>query len=162
MQDAADGAWAYEQLTLGFNYRLTDLQAALGLSQTARIDQYVATRFGLARRYESLLADLPIGLPWQHPDSYSAWHLYVVRLRLDELELSQRQIFDSMRAGGIGVNLHYIPVYRQPYFRAMGFRRAAYPEAESYYAEAITLPLFPTMTEAQQDEVASVLHQVIA
>jgi UDP-4-amino-4,6-dideoxy-N-acetyl-beta-L-altrosamine transaminase len=162
MQDAADGAWAYEQLTLGFNYRLTDLQAALGLSQTARIDQYVATRFGLARRYESLLADLPIGLPWQHPDSYSAWHLYVVRLRLDELELSQRQIFDSMRAGGIGVNLHYIPVYRQPYFRAMGFRRAAYPEAESYYAEAITLPLFPSMTEAQQDEVASVLHQVIA
>jgi len=162
MHNVEEGAWAYEQLTLGFNYRLTDLQAALGLSQAARIDTYVAARHSLAQRYNSLLAGLPVQLPWQHADSYSGWHLYVVRLNLREIKLSRRQVFEALRAKGIGVNLHYIPIYRQPYFSAIGFPRDDYPEAERYYAEAITLPLFPTMTTAQQDEVVSAVQQVIA
>ncbi len=149
MTHAPDGLWYYQQLELGFNYRMTDLQAALGLSQMKRLDNFVAQRHALARRYDQLLENTGIVTPWQRPDCYSGMHLYIVRVPRQ----AHSCIFEQMRAGGVGVNLHYIPVYRQPYYERMGFRREDYPEAERYYAEAISLPLYPGLTEKQQDEV---------
>jgi len=162
MTHAPDGPWYYQQIDLGFNYRMTDLQAALGVSQMARLHQYVARRHELAARYDMLLADLPITRPWQHPDSYSGLHLYVIRLQLERIGKTHRQVFDSLRDRGIGVNLHYIPVHTQPYYQQMGFRVGDFPEAERYYAEAISLPMFQTLSEAQQDEVTAALRAALA
>lgn len=162
MSRAPDGPWYYEQITLGFNYRMTDLQAALGLSQLARLDEYAARRHALARRYDEALAELPVRTPWQHPDSHSALHLYVIRLQLEQIGRSHREVFDALRAAGIGVNLHYIPVHTQPWYRAMGFGPGEFPEAEQYYAEAISLPLFPSMTDTQQAEVIAALSRALA
>ncbi|NYT38015.1 UDP-4-amino-4,6-dideoxy-N-acetyl-beta-L-altrosamine transaminase [Allopusillimonas soli] len=163
MTHAPDGPWYYQQIGLGFNYRMTELQAALGSAQLARLDKYVAARHALADRYNSLLASLPLTLPWQHPDSYSGMHLYVIRLKLEKIKSSHLQVFESLRRQGIGVNLHYIPVHTQPYYQRHSPASGALPEAEAYYAEAISLPLFATMTHAQQDEVVaaltSALHQ---
>lgn len=161
MTKAPDGPWYYEQVDLGFNYRMTELQAALGLSQMERLDEYVAVRHKLARRYDELLGDLPLVLPWQHPDSYSGMHLYVVRLKLDEIECSHKQVFQSLRDDGIGVNLHYIPVHTQPYYSRMGFEVEDFPEALAYYRSAISLPLFPTMTQQQQDKVVVALRRAL-
>jgi len=161
MTHEADGPWYYQQIDLGFNYRMTELQAALGNSQMERLDQFVARRHQLASRYDDLLADLPVTTPWQHPDSYSGLHLYVIRLQLDKITSTHRQVFEALREQGIGVNLHYIPVHTQPYYQRMGFRQGDYPEAERYYAEAISLPMFQTMTEAQQDEVVSALKEAL-
>ncbi len=157
MTEEAHGPWYYQQLELGFNYRMTDIQAALGLSQLERLDAYVARRHELARRYDRLLAHLPVTLPWQHPDGHSGLHLYVVRLKLAEVTRTRRQVFESLRAQGVGVNVHYIPVHTQPYYRAMGFSEGGFPEAEAYYAQAISLPMYPTMTEDQQDQVVQAL-----
>lgn len=157
MKRKADGPWYYEQIDLGFNYRMTDIQAALGLSQLQRLDEFVARRQELARRYDQLLADLPLKTPWQHPDSYSAWHLYVIRLMLGEIPLSRREVFEYMREQGIGVNVHYIPVHTQPDYQDLGFKADQYPEAEKYYQEAITLPLFPAMNNDDQNAVISTL-----
>ena len=137
---------------------MTDLQAALGVSQMDRLDQYVAARHERARRYDHLLASLPVTIPWQHPDSYSGLHLYPVRLDLTRTVRSHRQVFESLREKGIGVNLHYIPVHLQPYYRQLGFNSGDFPEAERYYGEAISLPMFPDLTEAQQDEVVEALR----
>ncbi|NIC04165.1 UDP-4-amino-4,6-dideoxy-N-acetyl-beta-L-altrosamine transaminase [Billgrantia bachuensis] len=161
MTHEADGPWYYQQVDLGFNYRMTELQAALGVSQLERLDDYVARRNVLAERYDNQLDKLPVVTPWQHPDSYSGRHLYVIRLKLDETSVSHRQVFESLREQGIGVNLHYIPVHTQPYYQAMGFQRNDFPEAQRYYAEAISLPLFPTMSTAQQDEVVSAVQQAL-
>ncbi|MCE8002224.1 UDP-4-amino-4,6-dideoxy-N-acetyl-beta-L-altrosamine transaminase [Billgrantia ethanolica] len=161
MTHEADGPWYYQQVDLGFNYRMTELQAALGVSQLERLDDYVAQRNALAERYDNLLAELPVTTPWQHPDSYSGRHLYVIRLKLDIVGVSHRQAFESLREQGIGVNLHYIPVHTQPYYQAMGFQPDDFPEAQRYYAEAISLPLYPTMSTAQQDEVVSALQQAL-
>jgi UDP-4-amino-4,6-dideoxy-N-acetyl-beta-L-altrosamine transaminase len=161
MTHEADGPWYYQQVDLGFNYRMTELQAALGVSQMTRLDQYVASRHQLARRYDELLAELPVITPWQHPDSYSGLHLYVIRLQLGKLQKSHRQVFDSLRELGIGVNLHYIPVHTQPYYQRMGFEVGNYPSAESYYSEAISLPMFQTMSEEQQDTVIAALREVL-
>lgn len=161
MTHDADGPWYYQQIDLGFNYRMTELQAALGVTQLERLDQYVARRHELARRYDQLLTGLPVTTPWQHPDSYSGLHLYVVRLQLDKLRSSHRQVFESLREQGIGVNLHYIPVHTQPYYQRMGFQIGDFPEAERYYREAISLPMFQTMTEQQQDEVTAALHKAL-
>lgn len=161
MTHAPDGPWYYQQIELGFNYRMTDIQAALGISQMARIDHYVARRHNLAARYDALLADLPVNCPWQHPDNYSGLHLYVIRLQLDQIRKTHREVFDALREQGIGVNLHYIPVHTQPYYRQMGFKAGDFPEAEHYYAEAISLPMFPRMTEAEQDHVIAVLESVL-
>lgn len=161
MTHEADGPWYYQQIDLGFNYRMTELQAALGVSQMERLDHYVARRHQLAERYNGLLAGLPVTMPWQHSDSYSGLHLYVIRLQLDKLQKSHRQVFESLREQGIGVNLHYIPVHTQPYYQRMGFKQGDYPQAESYYAEAISLPMFQTMTEQQQDQVVAALHEVL-
>jgi len=158
MTRESDGPWYYQQIDLGFNYRMTDLQAALGVSQMDRLDQYVAARHERARRYDHLLASLPVTIPWQHPDSYSGLHLYPVRLDLTRTDRSHRQVFESLREKGIGVNLHYIPVHLQPYYRQLGFNPGDFPEAERYYGEAISLPMFPDLTEAQQDEVIEALR----
>jgi UDP-4-amino-4,6-dideoxy-N-acetyl-beta-L-altrosamine transaminase len=157
MTHAPDGPWYYQQIDLGFNYRMTELQAALGVSQMARLDDYVARRHALAARYDTLLADLPVTLPWQHPDSYSGLHLYVIRLNFEKIGKTHREVFESLREQGIGVNLHYIPVHTQPYYQQMGFKAVDFPEAERYYAEAISLPMFQTMSEAQQDQVIAAL-----
>lgn len=157
MTQASEGPWYYQQIELGFNYRMTELQAALGLSQMSRLDAYVARRHALAQRYNEMLTDLPLSVPWQHPDSYSALHLYVIRLQLEQLSKTHRQVFEALRAHGVGANLHYIPVHIQPYYQKMGFRPGAFPEAERYYAEAISLPLYPTMSDSQQIQVFGAL-----
>jgi len=162
MTHEADGPWYYQQIELGFNYRMTELQAALGVSQMERLDQYVARRHQLARRYDDLLASLPVTTPWQHPDSYSGLHLYVIRLQLDKICKTHRQVFESLRERGIGVNLHYIPVHTQPYYQSLGFQVGDFPQSEAYYAEAISLPMFQTMSEEQQDRVISVLQEVLS
>jgi UDP-4-amino-4,6-dideoxy-N-acetyl-beta-L-altrosamine transaminase len=161
MTHAPDGPWYYQQVDLGFNYRMTELQAALGISQMERLDEYVGRRHVLAKRYDALLRALPVTTPWQHPDSYSGLHLYVIRLQLDKLDKHHRVVFESLREQGIGVNLHYIPVHTQPYYRQMGFKIDDFPEAERYYAEAISLPMYPTMSESQQDQVVVALENAL-
>jgi dTDP-4-amino-4,6-dideoxygalactose transaminase len=161
MTHESDGPWYYQQIDLGYNYRMTELQAALGVSQTTRLDEYVARRHTLAERYDDLLQALPLITPWQHPDSYSGLHLYVVRLKLDEIGKSHREVFESLREQGIGVNMHYIPVYSQPHYAAMGFDAQKFPCSEAYYQEAISIPMFQTMTDAQQDKVIEALEKAI-
>lgn len=162
MTHPPDGPWYYQQIQLGFNYRMTDLQAALGISQMERLDDLVARRHTLAARYDMLLEDLPISRPWQHPDSYSGLHLYVIRLQRQRLGRSHRAVFEGLRDRGIGVNLHYIPVHTQPYYQQMGFKSGDFPEAERYYAEAISLPIYSTLSDAQQVQVAAALHEELA
>lgn len=161
MTEASHGPWYYQQVELGFNYRITDLQAALGLSQLNRLDEFIARRRQLAARYDRLLANLPLTLPGAQPEAESAWHLYVVRLQTDRIRLSHRQVFERLRAAGIGVNLHYIPVHLQPYYRDLGFAEGDFPEAERYYREAISLPLFPLLGDEQQDFVVEQLQRLV-
>jgi UDP-4-amino-4,6-dideoxy-N-acetyl-beta-L-altrosamine transaminase len=151
-----DGPWSYQQVDLGFNYRMTDILAALGCSQLTRIDDYVARRREIAARYYTLLADLPLRLPWQSSDAMSAWHLYVVQLGSN---LDRRRVFEELRSVGIGVNVHYIPVHTQPYYRRLGFGSGMYPEAESYYSRALSLPMFATLSDTQQDFVLAQLRR---
>lgn len=157
----SDGGWYYQQIELGYNYRMTELQAALGVSQMTRLREFVAARHKLASRYNELLAELPIILPYQLPETYSGLHLYIIRLKLDEITKSHKQIFDELRENGIGVNLHYIPVHTQPYYKKMGFQQGDFPEAELYYKEAISLPLFHAMSAEQQDKVIAVLTNIL-
>jgi len=162
MTHEPDGPWYYQQVDLGFNYRMTELQAALGVSQMQRLDAFVARRHQLAKRYDRLLSDLPVVLPWQHPDSYSGLHLYVVRLKLDVISRTHREVFESLREQGIGVNLHYIPVHTQPFYESMGFEAEAFPQSMAYYREAISLPMFQGLTDDQQDEVVEALRVALA
>jgi UDP-4-amino-4,6-dideoxy-N-acetyl-beta-L-altrosamine transaminase len=161
MTHAPDGSWYYEQLELGYNYRMTDVQAALGLSQLSRLDDFHRRRHAIARRYDALLEELPVVTPWKDPDGVSGMHLYIVRLKLAQMRRSHREVFDALRAKGIGVNLHYIPVYRQPYYERMGFQPADFPEAERYYAEAISLPMFPALSDADQQRVVDKLAEAV-
>ena len=161
MTRESEGPWYYQQIDLGFNYRMTEMQAALGVSQLQRLGRYVERRHQLARRYDELLANLSVVTPWQHPDSYSGLHLYVIRLQLDKISRSHREVFDSLREQGIGVNLHYIPVHTQPYYARMGFKVGDYPQAENYYREAISLPIYATLIEAQQDAVVCALKKAL-
>lgn len=162
MTHEPDGPWYYQQVDLGFNYRMTELQAALGVSQMARLDDFVKRRHELARRYDELLADLPVLSPWQHPDSYSGLHLYVIRLKLGEIRASHREVFESLREQGIGVNLHYIPVHTQPFYEAMGFAPDDFPESMRYYNEAISIPMYHGLTFEQQDAVVGALKQALS
>jgi UDP-4-amino-4,6-dideoxy-N-acetyl-beta-L-altrosamine transaminase len=159
MTHTPDGPWYYQQIDLGFNYRMTDLQAALGLGQMQRLNEFVTQRQVIAKRYDQLLIDLPVATPWQHEDSYSALHLYVIRLKLAEISKTHRQIFEVLREMDIGVNLHYIPVYLQPYYENLGFSEGYCLEAEQYYAEAISLPIYPSLTEIQQGRVVAALKE---
>ncbi|WP_426104562.1 UDP-4-amino-4,6-dideoxy-N-acetyl-beta-L-altrosamine transaminase [Pseudomonas sp. TWR1-1-3] len=159
MTREADGPWYYQQIDLGFNYRMTELQAALGVTQMERLEQYVARRHQLSRRYDDLLTGLPVTAPWQHADSYSGLHLYVIRLQLDKIQKTHRQVFEALRELGIGVNLHYIPVHTQPYYERMGFKPDDFPQSQTYYQEAISIPMFQTMSDEQQDEVIQALKK---
>lgn len=162
MQGESHGLWYYQQLELGFNYRMTDIQAALGASQMQRLDEFVSRRRFLAARYNELLQDLPLVLPWQHPDTESSWHLYIIRLKLDKIAKTHRQVFEELRQAGIGVNLHYIPVHTQPYYQNLGFAWGDFPESEKYYQEAISLPLYYGLSEAHQERVVAVLKNIIS
>lgn len=161
MTHAPDGPWYYQQIDLGYNYRMTDLQAALGLSQMRRLDEFVTKRHAIAELYDQLLTSLPVTAPWQHADSYSGLHLHVIRLKLGEIGSTHRQVFEALRAAGIGVNLHYIPVHRQPYYEGLGFKAGYCPEGERYYAEAMSLPMYPALTVEQQNRVVSALAEAV-
>jgi UDP-4-amino-4,6-dideoxy-N-acetyl-beta-L-altrosamine transaminase len=161
MTEQSHGGWYYEQVDLGFNYRMSEMQAALGVSQMTRLHDFVAKRNELAAGYDDLLKSLPLITPMQINDSYSGRHLYVIRLKLDEISFSHKEIFDKLRKNDIGVNLHYIPVHTQPYYKKLGFEQGQFPIAESYYRDAISIPLFHVMTNEQQNEVVKVLSKVL-
>ena len=156
---APEELWNYQQIGLGFNYRMTDILAALGLSQMQRLDEFVTKRHIIAKRYDQMLSSLPVVAPGQGADGYSSFHLYVIRLKLGEINKTHRQVYEALRAADILVNLHYIPVYRQPYYEQMGFRAGYCPEAERHYAEVISLPMYPGLSEAQQDQVVAALRE---
>lgn len=152
MTGPSEGPWYYQQIALGFNYRMTDIQAALGSSQIRHLEEWVSRRHVLAAHYDTALADLPLLLPHQHRDAYSAWHLYVVQLK-DEAPINRSEMFAALRADGIGVNVHYIPVHLQPYYRTLGFQTGDFPAAEIYYARAISIPLYSALSPAEQNYV---------
>lgn len=162
MDRKSDGPWYYQQIALGFNYRMTEMQAALGVSQFGRLDDYVARRHELAARYDKLLRGLPVVTPYQSESSYSGFHLYVVRLVLSEIEPTHLEVFEYLRSRGVGVNLHYIPVYRQPHYRQFGFVEEHFPQAEKYYREAISLPMFATLNDEQQNKVVAALDLILS
>lgn len=150
MEGESHGPWYYEQVELGFNYRMTDMQAALGASQMTKVESFVKLRRAIAKRYDEAFANQPFAVQWQHPDSDSSYHLYIIRLH-DTAR--RRGVFDHLRRTGVGVTLHYIPVYLQPYYRRLGFRLGLCPAAEAYYAGAISIPLYPGLSEADEETV---------
>lgn len=153
--------WEYDQVDLGLNYRMTEMQAALGVTQTARLAGFVAHRQKMARRYDALLANLPLILPWQSPDSHSALHLYPILIDTDKTNHTRREVFDHLRAENIGVNVHYQPVHTQPYYQNLGFRRGDFPVSEWYYDRAISIPLYYGLDADKQDRVISVLKDAL-
>lgn len=159
MQGESHGSWYYQQIDLGYNYRMTELQAALGVTQMARLDDYVAQRAARAAAYDVALAHLPLALPKQLDGTASSWHLYVIRLN-DPAR--HRATFETLRSAGIGVNLHYIPVHTQPHYKSLGFKTGDFPESENYYGRAISIPLYATMTSENQARVVAKLEQVLA
>jgi UDP-4-amino-4,6-dideoxy-N-acetyl-beta-L-altrosamine transaminase len=161
MKGESHGSWYYQQLELGLNYRITDIQAALGVSQMQRLDEFVSRRRFLAQRYNELLQNLPLTLPWQHPDTESSWHLYVIRLKLDKIDKTHRQVFETLHSAGIGVNLHYIPVHTQPYYQQLGFKLGDFPQVEKYYQETISLPLYYGLIQEDQNRILTALQKIL-
>ena len=161
MTHEPDGGWYYQQIDLGFNYRMTELQGALGVSQMNYLDDFVTRRHQLGKRYDELLTDLPIMLPYRNPANYSGFHLYPIQLTADSGK-TRKQVFDSLRAQHIGVNVHYIPVHTQPYYAKLGFKQGDFPHAERYYAQAISLPLYYDLSEASQTQVVDALKIALA
>lgn len=161
MEGVSEGPWYYQQIELGFNYRMTDIQAALGLSQMRNVEEFVKRRHYLASRYEEALRDLPLTLQWQHPETLSSYHLFVIRLNLKKINKSHRRVFEELRAFGILVNLHYIPVHTQPFYIRLGFRHGDFPESEKYYKEAISVPIYYELSEENQDKVIAALKKVL-
>jgi UDP-4-amino-4,6-dideoxy-N-acetyl-beta-L-altrosamine transaminase len=159
MQGESEGPWYYQQVELGYNYRMTDIQAALGASQMQRLHEFLARRRALARRYDALLKGLPLATPHEDPAGRSSWHLYVIQLDLETLGISRRTVFERMRAAGVLVNVHYIPVHLQPYYRGLGFRKGGFPASERFYERAISLPLYFGLSDAEQDRVVAVLGE---
>lgn len=162
MIQEADGPWYYQQIELGFNYRMTDMQAALGCSQMDSLDKFVARRRYLVKRYNEKLKDLPLRTPYQDEDTNPSWHIYIIRVDFTKVKLSKKEIFARMKDRGIVLNLHYIPVHTQPYYQKLGFQKGDFPVSEKYYEEAITLPLYYDLTDEQQDEVIEALKEVLA
>lgn len=162
MTHASDGPWYYQQIDLGLNYRMTDIQAALGLSQMQRLNRYVSDRHERVAYYNDALKNLPLVLPYQRPDTHSAFHLYIVLLALEKIKRSHRQVFEALREQGVGVNLHYIPVHRQPYYEQLGFHADAFPAANHYYARAISLPMYATLSKSDQETVVAALARALA
>ena len=161
MSNLSKGDWYYQQVDLGFNYRMTELQAALGVSQMQRLDKFVTQRHILQKRYDLLLNDLAIIKPYQDQDSYSALHLYPIQVDLDSVDKSREKIFNELREAGISVNVHYIPIHTHPYYQQLGFKVGDFPNSESYYNRAISIPLFHAMTLGQQDEVVNNLKNIL-
>lgn len=162
MTQEADGPWYYQQIELGFNYRMTDMQAALGCSQMDSLDEFVARRRYLVKRYNEKLKGLPLRTPYQDEATNPSWHIYIIRVDFTKVKLSKKEIFARMRDRGIVLNLHYIPVHTQPYYQKLGFQKGDFPVSEKYYEEAITLPLYYDLTDEQQDEVIEALKEVLA
>ena len=158
----AQEIWNYQQIDLGFNYRMTDIQAALGLSQMQRLDEFVLKRHAIAKRYDKAFADLPVMIPGQGPDSWSSYHLYPIRVSLAASGKSQRHVYDAFMAASIIVNLHYIPVYRQPYYEAMGFKAGYCPASEAYHAETISIPMFTSLTVEDQAKVVFTVKKALS
>lgn len=162
MTQEADGPWYYQQIELGFNYRMTDMQAALGCSQMDSLDEFVARRRYLVKRYNEKLKGLPLRIPYQDEATNPSWHIYIIMVDFTKVKLSKKEIFARMRDRGIVLNLHYIPVHTQPYYQKLGFQKGDFPVSEKYYEEAITLPLYYDLTDEQQDEVIEALKEVLA
>ena len=158
----SDGGWYYQQIDLGFNYRMTELQAALGINQMKRLDEFVAKRHKLQERYDELLDGMPIIKPYQDKDCYSALHLYPIQIDLNKINKSRKQVFNEMREGGIGVNVHYIPIHMQPYYEQIGFKLGDFPNSESYYKHTISIPLFHAMSLNQQNSTARIIREVLS
>ena len=156
----SDGEWYYQQISLGFNYRMNEMQAALGISQMQRLNEFVDKRHRLRERYDLLLDSLPMIKPYQDEDCYSALHLYPIQIDASKTTKKRKEIFNKLRENGIGVNVHYIPVHTQPYYQQLGFKSGDFPNAESYYSNTISLPIFYSMTNKQQDEVVLVLKEI--
>jgi len=161
MVSASEGDWYYEQLALGFNYRMTELQGALGLSQMKRLDEFVVRRHECQEYYDALLCDVSVVTPFQSPDSYSSLHLYPILLDQGQVNKSREQVFKELRASGIGVNVHYIPVHMQPYYKDRGFKKGDFPKSENYYKSVISIPLFQSLTKQMQDEVVETLGRIL-
>ncbi len=157
----SDGPWYYEQIDLGWNYRITDLQAELGSSQMERLDAINRERVEIADRYDELLTGLPVRRPERMTDSKSAWHLYPIQLELDRLSVGRREVFEGLRAAGVGVQVHYIPVHLQPYYRRLGFKPGDFPEAEAFYESEISLPMFSGLHPDDQREVVNILGRLL-
>jgi UDP-4-amino-4,6-dideoxy-N-acetyl-beta-L-altrosamine transaminase len=162
MERMPEGDWYYEQIALGYNFRLTDIQAALGSSQLKRLDEMQRRRDRLAARYDAELAGLPLKLPVRLADRNSAWHLYVVEIDSERTSRTRAEVFARLRSAGVGVNVHYIPIHSQPYYRSLGFHVGDFPAAEAYYRHALSIPLFPAMTDAQQASVVTLLGESLA
>lgn len=161
MESPTEGVWYYQQVELGMNYRITDIQAALGLSQLRRIDDFVSRRQEIAARYDNLLEGLPLKIPVRQSYSQSAFHIYVIQLDIENIKLSRRVLFERIRVDGVSMNVHYIPVHLQPYYRRLGFKESDFPNAEQYYKQAATLPIYFDMTDNDQDRVVDSLKRAL-
>jgi len=162
MTQKIEGSWYYQQIGLGYNYRMTDMQAALGISQIKRIDSFINNRHKIKKKYDQKLLEMPVVLPFQDSNAHSAMHLYAIQIKHNIVKKSHKQLFDEMRARNIGVNLHYIPIHLHPYYMQMGFKQGDFPNAESYYSRAMSLPIFNTMTDFQQNKVITALSEVLS
>ena len=161
MTKKSEGGWYYQQVELGFNYRMTELQAALGVSQMKRLDEFVTLRHKRQKRYDKFLKNLPVVTPYQDMDSYSALHLYPIQIQIEKVKNTRKEIFEALRKNGVGVNVHYIPVHTQPYYENIGFKKGDFPNVERYYESTISIPLFHAMTFEQQDQVIVALKKVL-
>jgi dTDP-4-amino-4,6-dideoxygalactose transaminase len=161
MTKKAEGDWYYQQVDLGLNYRMNELQAALGISQMNRLDEFVSARHQSQKRYDEFLKNFPITTPYQDLNNYSALHLYPIQIQIDKVKGTRKEIFEALRKNDIGVNVHYIPVHTQPYYENMGFKKGDYPNAENYYERVISIPMFQGLTIEMQDEVINALKKFL-